>query len=112
MNSIEIIESLSELLQNDLNIPLWHGLCQNDDEIYAVYVYMFDSINNSDNKQTVFMLNIQLSIYTKNNNYLELKESVMKLLMDNNFYVEDSGYTDIDTESKLYSFALYVKKEM
>lgn len=112
MNSIGAIEELSLLLKNELNIPLWHGLCQNDDEEYAVFVYRLENTNNSDNKQTIFMIDIQLSIYTKKNNYLELKEQVLTLLMDNNFYVEDSGYTDIDVESKLYTFALYVKKEI
>lgn len=107
---MNILSELKSLL-SDINVPIETGVFSNKapDE-YIVLVPLADSYPlNADNTPQLDQQEVRISIFTKEN-YIKLKNSVLKKLIMNFFYITDRRYNGFDTDTGYYQYTIDVAK--
>ena len=107
---MNILSELKSLL-SDINVPIETGVfSKKAPDEYIVLIPLADSYPlNADNTPQLDQQEVRISIFTKEN-YIKLKNSILKNLIMNFFYITDRRYNGFDADTGYYQYTIDVAK--
>ncbi len=107
---MNILSDLNVAL-SDLDIPIETGVFKDDaPEKYIVFIPMVESFDiHADNAPVVDVQEVRLSLYSRNN-YIKVKNALVKTLLGADFTITDRRYIGYETETGYHHYTVDVAK--